>query len=40
MSKSQKGNKEAKKPKQDHAMKPVVPVLAIPAVAPRQPLRK
>jgi hypothetical protein len=43
MSKTQKGNKEAKKPKQAPGMKPVVPALAmatIPPVAPRQPKRK
>ncbi len=40
MSKTQKGNKEAKKPKQVPGVKPAVPALAIPAVAPRQPQQK
>jgi hypothetical protein len=43
MSKTQKGNKEAKKPKQTPGMKSVVPALAVaatPPVAPRQPKRK
>ncbi len=40
MSKTQKGNKEAKKPKQVPGRTPAVPALAIPAVAARQPQQK
>ena len=40
MRKTQRGNKEAKKPKQVPAARPMDPLPAIPAVAPRQPPRK
>lgn len=40
MSKGQRGNKEAKKPKQAHTDKPVGPLAAMPAVAPQVPDRQ